>query len=68
MSKPLDAAELIESLDRHFLAGCPSLSTSQLRSHQARGFCRECVRRATAALREQQAISASMAAEARDDG
>jgi len=41
--------ELLESLDRHFIAGCPSLSTSQLRAHQARGVCPECQARAAAA-------------------
>jgi hypothetical protein len=38
--------ELLESLDRHFLAGCPSLSTDQLREHQAKGTCLECRSRA----------------------
>jgi hypothetical protein len=40
------AAELLESLDRHFLAGCPSLSTGQLREHKATGTCPECRERA----------------------
>jgi hypothetical protein len=46
---------LLESLDRHFIAGCPSLSTSQLREHQARGACADCESRAkaTAATAEQ---------------
>lgn len=38
--------ELLASLDRHFAAGCPALSTSQLREHQASGACRECSKRA----------------------
>ena len=42
----MTAAELLESLDRHFLAGCKSLSTSQLREHEASGVCRECTERA----------------------
>ena len=36
------AARLLESLDRHFLAGCPSLSTSQLEQHRATGTCPDC--------------------------
>lgn len=42
----MTAAELLESLDRHFIAGCPSLSTSQLREHKAAGSCPECRERA----------------------
>ena len=42
----MTAAELIESLDRHFMAGCKSLSTSQLAEHEATGACRECSERA----------------------
>ena len=45
----MDAEQLLESLDRHFLAGCPSLSTSQLEQHEARGACRECERAAAVA-------------------
>lgn len=45
---PASVAALIESLDRHFLTGCPSLSASQLRAHQQRGTCRECRHRAIA--------------------
>jgi hypothetical protein len=40
---------LLESLDRHFKAGCPALSTSQLREHEVTGSCPEC-RTAGAAL------------------
>ena len=43
-------ADLLESLDRHFLAGCASLSTSQLREHQATGTCPECRDRASGAI------------------
>jgi hypothetical protein len=43
----MTAADLLESLDRHFMAGCPSLSTSQLREHDASGACRECSERAS---------------------
>ena len=39
--------KLLESLDRHFLAGCPELSTAQLREHEATGTCPECRRRAS---------------------
>lgn len=42
----MTAADLLESLDRHFMAGCPGLSTSQLREHEASGACRECSERA----------------------
>jgi hypothetical protein len=44
----ITAAELLESLDRHFTVGCPDLSTSQLRAHQKSGVCRECGERAAA--------------------
>ena len=46
----MTAAELIESLDRRFMAGCKSLSTSQLAEHEASGACRECSERARAVL------------------
>jgi len=49
MTAPGNDEALLESLDRHFIAGCPSLSTSQLREHQSRGACRECETRARAA-------------------
>jgi hypothetical protein len=39
--------ELLESLNHHFLAGCPSLSTGQLREHKAAGSCPECRKRAS---------------------
>lgn len=42
----MSAEELLESLDRHFLAGCPALSTAQLREHEASGSCPECRDRA----------------------
>jgi hypothetical protein len=38
--------DLIESLDRHFMAGCPALSSGQLSEHEASGACRECTARA----------------------
>jgi hypothetical protein len=42
--------ELIESLDRHFIAGCEGLTSGQLREHEQHGHCRECrYRSATAA-------------------
>jgi hypothetical protein len=44
------AARLLESLDRHFLAGCPSLSTSQLEQHKAAGSCPDCSEPAAVAL------------------
>ena len=44
--------ELLESLDRHFLAGCASLSTSQLEQHRASGSCRDCTKGARAAREE----------------
>lgn len=50
MSTTQSNEELLESLDRHFMAGCPSLSTSQLRQHQASGSCRECGERAAAVV------------------
>lgn len=40
------AEVLLESLDRHYAAGCPALLTSQLREHEATGACRECSERA----------------------
>jgi len=42
----MTTAELLESLDRHFTAGCHSLSTTQLQEHKASGVCRECSERA----------------------
>jgi hypothetical protein len=45
-------ARLLESLDRHFLAGCPSLSARQLAQHRARGSCTDCTEGAAAALEE----------------
>lgn len=51
----LTSAELLESLDRHFMAGCPSLSTSQLRKHQASGACRECTERAAGLANQEKA-------------
>ena len=42
--------ELLESLDRHFLAGCPELSTSQLRDHERTGTCPECRGRASGSV------------------
>jgi len=47
---PVSSAQLLESLDRHFMAACPSLSTSQLREHETTGACRECRQRAQSAL------------------
>ena len=41
--------QLLESLDRHFAAGCPTLSTKQLLQHWARGTCLECERLAAVA-------------------
>jgi hypothetical protein len=38
--------ELLASIDRHFALGCQTLSTSQLRDHQARGVCPGCELRA----------------------
>jgi hypothetical protein len=46
-----EPGELLESLDRHFLAGCASLSTSQLREHQATGTCPECRDRASGGIK-----------------
>jgi hypothetical protein len=43
-----DAATLVESIDRHFAAGCPALTAVQLRQHQAFGVCQECEERAGA--------------------
>lgn len=45
-----DAGQLLESLDRHFLAGCEGLSTSQLREHEDTGACAECRERAQGAV------------------
>jgi hypothetical protein len=50
MSDKATAGELLESLDRHFLAGCPSLSTIQLREHEQDGTCYECRQRAPGIL------------------
>jgi hypothetical protein len=36
--------ELLESLDRHFLAGCKGLTPRQLQQHKATGTCHECQR------------------------
>jgi hypothetical protein len=33
----MTAEEVLESLDRHFLAGCPALSAGQLREHETAG-------------------------------
>ena len=38
--------EVVDSISRHLLAGCPSLSTGQLREHEATGTCPECRDRA----------------------
>jgi len=38
----IDGGRLLESLDRHFMAGCPALSGPQFRSHQATGTCPQC--------------------------
>jgi hypothetical protein len=38
--------EVVDSISRHFLAGCPNLSISQLREHEATGTCPECRDRA----------------------
>ena len=45
----MTSEELLESIDRHFMAGCPSISTSQLRQHQARGVCPACAEAAAEA-------------------
>lgn len=39
---------LIESMDRHFLAGCRGLTTAQFGEHQAEGSCAECRERSAA--------------------
>lgn len=44
--------ELLESLDRHFLAGCADLDFSQMAQHRARGSCRDCTEEARAAREE----------------
>jgi hypothetical protein len=44
----VNAETLLESLDRHFIAGCPDLSASQFREHDARGAFAECDQRAAA--------------------
>jgi hypothetical protein len=49
MTAPQDSAELLESLGRHFLAGCAYLTGSQLADHQTTGSCPECRARANAA-------------------
>lgn len=46
---PLSGALLLESLDRHFMAGCGFLDGAQLRAHKATGTCPECSARAAAA-------------------
>ena len=38
----MTADEIVGSISRHFLAGCPDLSASQLREHEATGTCPEC--------------------------
>jgi hypothetical protein len=38
--------ELLESLDRHFAAGCLNLLPHQMDEHKATGTCRECRDRA----------------------
>lgn len=50
-----EAEALIESLDRHFAAGCPSLNGGQLRAHEATGSCPECRQRAAAEYRQETA-------------
>ena len=44
--------ELLGSLDRHFMAGCPTLAASQLAEHWATGNCPECRDRAERLARE----------------
>lgn len=41
MTETADAGELLENLDRHFLA-CPTLGNSQLAQHRERGSCEDC--------------------------
>jgi hypothetical protein len=53
----VSAAELLDSLDRHFMAGCPSLSDTQLREHDATGTCPECVGRAAQAAEVRQGVT-----------
>lgn len=41
--------ELLESIDRHFMAGCPAINTTQYRQHEKAGICPECSARALVA-------------------
>jgi hypothetical protein len=50
----MTSEELLESLDRHFTAGCRSLSVSQLEEHEASGVCRECRERAQEVAQDRQ--------------
>ena len=59
----MSGEELLESLDRHFMAGCPSLSTSQLRQHQASGSCPECRKRAAEVSSESRPVLRDMQGE-----
>jgi hypothetical protein len=47
----LDRQELLESIDRHFMAGCGFLDAVQLRAHERSGVCPECTARAALASR-----------------
>lgn len=42
----LTPSELLESLDRHFMAGCGFLDGRQLEAHERDGTCPECRARA----------------------
>jgi hypothetical protein len=44
-AKHLTHEEIITSMARHFTAGCPLLSASQLESHTKTGWCLECLER-----------------------
>jgi hypothetical protein len=42
--------QIVHSIDRHFLIGCPGITASQVREHKTRLLCRECDQRTRALL------------------
>jgi hypothetical protein len=53
----LSDEQLLESLDRHFMAGCGFLDAAQPRSHQTYGSCLECTERADLAARNRMEVT-----------
>jgi hypothetical protein len=59
--------ELLESLDRHFAAGCLNLLPHQMNEHKATGTCRECRDRAKIASAATRPLTGTDAPSPRDE-